>query len=52
MCGKAAMPDGISAPSCFLGGDPLMKNKNPEQANAPCRCGGKGNCKDCPYKNK
>lgn len=47
--GKAATPDGISAPSySFL--EVAMKNDN--SAGNGCKCGGKCNCPDCPNKKK
>lgn len=45
--GKAATPIGISAPSySFL--EVIMDNKD----NNGCKCGGSGNCQDCPNRKK
>jgi len=45
--GKAAMPTGVSALSySFL--EVIMDNKD----NNGCKCGGSGNCQDCPNRKK
>lgn len=47
--GNAATPTGISAPSySFL--EAAMKNENSTEHG--CKCGGFGNCPDCPNKKK
>lgn len=48
MGGKAAMPTGVSVPSFFFEGVLVMENKD----SGGCKCGGSGNCPDCPNKDK